>query len=390
VVRIKWRASSYDSVGSQKPITAYAIWRRIDANSLASGAPLLMYPPGEWDYVASVPACCEKTYSTLVPTLGDSTIASGMHYSVFFIRALTATPGDYLDSPVDSGYSVDNLPPVEPTGLRGAQVANGLRISWKPSVESDFHHYLLFKGTCSNDPAPSLFATLAGTSCVDEAWTPEDSRYYYTLRAVDRSGNTSSCAELAPSVIVATLLQSFSLKAIGQAVELAWRLSQCEENVEFMISRAEGTGSEFEKLTAARPSRSGLDFAYRDAACVPGTAYRYRVEYSDGSKTVSLFETGRIMTPAMRLTLYQNQPNPFNPSTTIRYYLPERMRVLLEIYDTSGRLVARLVDDEQERGDKAVRWDGRGIRGNAVSSGVYYYRLRAGKDIVSRKMVLLK
>ena len=103
-----------------------------------------------------------------------------------------------------------------------------------------------------------------------------------------------------------------------------------------------------------------------------------------------LFETERIVTPALPLALHQNSPNPFNPSTTISYYLPERMRVLLDIYDVSGRLVARLVDEEQQPGDKAVQWDGRGMRGERASSGVYYYRLQAGKGVISRTMVLLR
>ena len=66
------------------------------------------------------------------------------------------------------------------------------------------------------------------------------------------------------------------------------------------------------------------------------------------------------------------------------------MRVVLDVYDVSGRLVARLADGEQERGDKAVQWDGRGMRGDRASSGVYYYRLQAGKEIISRTMVLLR
>ena len=389
-VRVRWSAALSDSVGSAKPVAAYAIWRRIDANLLASGGRLLMYPPGEWDYVMSVPACCEKTYSTLVPTLADSTITGGMHYSVFFVRALTATPGKYFDSPVDSGYSVDNLPPAPPEGMHGAQVASGLKITWAPSPDPDFSHFVLSKGASESDPAPAVLASLTGTSYVDETWTPQTNTCYYMLSAVDRSGNVGACCKLAPSENVATLLQSFNLKMVGSRVELAWRLSACDENMIFVVLRAEYPGGAFEALPAEGLTRDGLGFVYRDTGCEPGTSYRYRVECSNGSKTAELLETERIATPAMPLTLYQNQPNPFNPSTTIRYYLPERMRVALDVYDVSGRLVARLVSEDQERGDKAVRWDGRGMLGRRVSSGVYYYRLQAGKEFISRKMVLLR
>lgn len=398
-VRIKWQASPYDTLGSAKPITAYTIWRRIDplplameglASPDASGDVMLMYPPGEWDYVTSVPACCEETYSTLVPTLADSTILYGMYYSAFFVRALTATPGDYLDSPVDSGYSVDNLPPAQPTAMAGMQVASGLKITWAPSTDPDFSHFVLSRGMSENDPVPVLLATLAGTSYVDDTWTPQNNTCYYTLSAVDRSGNVGLCSQLAPSENVATLLESFSLKIAGSRVELEWRLSACDENMEFVVLRAKELGGTFGELPAAGLTRDGLGFVYRDSGCEPGTSYLYRVECTNGAETTTLFETERIMTPPKSLALHQNSPNPFNPSTTISYYLPERMQVRLDVYDVSGRLVARLVEEEQTPGDKVVRWDGRGIRGERVSSGVYYYRLQAGKDVISRTMVLLR
>ncbi len=403
IVRIKWSASRCDTLGSSTPITAYTIWRRIDPLPLAmsglgpsglsagiSAGALLVYPPGEWDYVTSVPACCEKTYATLVPTLADSTILDGMHYSAFFIRALTATPGVYFDSPVDSGYSIDNVAPSEPTGLSGAQVAGGLRITWAPSSDPDFSHFVLSKGVYENDPAPTILATLAGTFYLDETWTPQSNTCYYMLAAVDRSGNIGACSALAPDENVATLLESFMLNVVGSRVELAWRLSACDEDMEFAVLRAGDPDGAFEELPAAGLTRDGLGFVYRDAGCAPGTAYRYRVECANGATTTTLFETERIATPAMPLALHQNSPNPFNPSTTISYYLPERMQVRLDVYDVSGRLVARLADGEQERGDKVVQWDGRGMRGERASSGVYYYRLQAGKEVISRTMVLLR
>ncbi|MCX5752813.1 MAG: T9SS type A sorting domain-containing protein [Candidatus Krumholzibacteria bacterium] len=398
-VRIRWQASPYDTLGSAKPITAYAIWRRIDrlplamrglASPGASGDALFMYPPGEWDYVTSVPACCEMAYSTLVPTLADSTILHGMYYSVFFVRALTATPGDYLDSPVDSGYSVDNLPPAQPEGLHGLQVAGGLRIAWAPSTDPDFSHFVLSRGAFENDPAPVLLATLTGISYVDETWTPQSNTYYYMLSAVDRSGNAGLCGRLAPSENVATLLQSFSVNAGGSGIELIWQLSHCDEQSTFAVLRAKDPSGAYEELPASELVRSGLGFAFRDTGCEPGVMYRYRVECADGAGRFPLFETESIAMPAMPLALRQNSPNPFNPSTTISYYLPERMRVRLDVYDVSGRLVARLADEEQERGNKTVQWDGRGMHGGRVSSGVYYYRLQVGKEAISRTMVLMR
>jgi len=392
-VRIKWSAAPCDSFGSAKQITAYAIWRRIDAGLLAAPSAqgvALMYPPGEWDYVTSVPACCEKTYATVVATLADSTITAGMHYSVFFVRALTATSGEYFDSPVDSGYSVDNVAPAEPEGMRGVQVANGLKIVWEPCPNPDFAHYVLRKAVSPSDPAPAMLATPTEALYVDETWTPENNAHYYMVSAVDRSGNEGACALLSPQENVGTRLRSFSVRTSGAAIELAWQLSECDEGAVLVVLREEIPGGEYAELPASGLVRDDLDFVYRDGECVPGGVYRYRVAYSDGSATHVLFETKQIAAPARALALYQNQPNPFNPSTMIRYYLPERMRVRLEVYDVAGRLVARLVDGEQGQGEKTVRWNGLGAHGASVSSGVFYCRLQAGKDVVSRTMVLLR
>lgn len=86
-----------------------------------------------------------------------------------------------------------------------------------------------------------------------------------------------------------------------------------------------------------------------------------------------------------RFGLKQNFPNPFNPSTTIHYHLPAAGRVLLTVYDMLGREVAVLVDRVEEPGYKSVRWDATG-----VASGVYYYRLRAGDSVETRKLLVMR
>jgi len=88
--------------------------------------------------------------------------------------------------------------------------------------------------------------------------------------------------------------------------------------------------------------------------------------------------------------LMQNHPNPFNPTTTIQYSLDAGGRVSLRVYDVSGRLVRTLVDGEKGPGAYAEVWNGRNDRGEAVSTGVYFYRLRAGDNVLTRKAVLLK
>jgi hypothetical protein len=94
--------------------------------------------------------------------------------------------------------------------------------------------------------------------------------------------------------------------------------------------------------------------------------------------------------PAAPTMLHANHPNPFNPSTTIRYELATAGAVHLRVYDAAGRLVRTLVDAREGAGVHDVTFDGRDDAGRAMASGVYFYRLEAGTVTQTRKMVLLK
>jgi hypothetical protein len=83
--------------------------------------------------------------------------------------------------------------------------------------------------------------------------------------------------------------------------------------------------------------------------------------------------------------LYQSYPNPFNPSTTIKFSLPEAADVILNIYNTLGQKVAQLVSSKLEAGRYSYQWDA----GN-IATGLYIYELRTDKFVSVKKMMLLK
>jgi flagellar hook assembly protein FlgD len=88
--------------------------------------------------------------------------------------------------------------------------------------------------------------------------------------------------------------------------------------------------------------------------------------------------------------LHHNFPNPFNPTTTIKYDLKDAGKVTLKVYNMLGQEVRTLVSRNESAGFKSVVWDGRDNSGKMVSSGLYIYRLEAGKFIKSHKMLLVK
>lgn len=103
-----------------------------------------------------------------------------------------------------------------------------------------------------------------------------------------------------------------------------------------------------------------------------------------------LVPTGATAPSAPGLRLGQNQPNPFNPSTMIRFTVPHAGNVSLVVFDASGRPVRTLIDGVQSAGEAVVSWDGRDDGGRMVASGVYFYKVSMAGMAASKKMLLLK
>lgn len=89
-------------------------------------------------------------------------------------------------------------------------------------------------------------------------------------------------------------------------------------------------------------------------------------------------------------SLQNNYPNPFNPTTSLRYDLPENSMVNVTIYDMLGRQIKTLVNQDQIAGYKSVVWDATNDYGKPVSAGIYLYQIRVGNYIQTKKMVFLK
>lgn len=92
----------------------------------------------------------------------------------------------------------------------------------------------------------------------------------------------------------------------------------------------------------------------------------------------------------LAFALAQNQPNPFSPATRIDFALPTKSHVSLGVFDVGGRHVRTLAQGPRDAGRYSVQWDGKDSGGNKVAAGVYFYRLSAGKESLTRKMTVLK
>lgn len=133
----------------------------------------------------------------------------------------------------------------------------------------------------------------------------------------------------------------------------------------------------------------------------PGATYQWSVVASDGELSSSSADTFSFVVPVLvgidghmplpaRFALHRNFPNPFNPTTTIRYDLPEASRVVLRVYNIIGQEVRTLVCRHESAGYKSVQWDGKNQRGNSVTTGVYFIRLEAGSYLKTIKVMMIK
>ncbi len=101
--------------------------------------------------------------------------------------------------------------------------------------------------------------------------------------------------------------------------------------------------------------------------------------------TILLTDIARQGEVPKQFEMKQNFPNPFNPTTTVRFGLPQRSHVTLSVFNTLGQEIARLVNGEVEAGYHEVTFEGGGL-----SSGVYFYKIQAGDFVLTKRLLLLR
>jgi hypothetical protein len=225
--QILWSGSVLDRAPSWT-IGSYTLWRLVTpaaamlalgqgAALVTSGAEpaggrairLVSSPLGTdyWEFIESLPARGVVGYGYTAPTSGDST-GSGIPYDRFFVDAKEANSNVFYLSPVDSGYSVDNLAPFAPIVFGGSWSDNTVHLNWSPSTDLDFDTYRLYRGPDADfTPSPeNLIAEL--TQTVYEDPNPQDLNY--KLSAVDVNGN-----EGVPAVLLSLQIAGAPHEPVG-------------------------------------------------------------------------------------------------------------------------------------------------------------------------------
>jgi len=201
-------------------------------------------------------------------------------------------------------------------------------------------------------------------------------------------------------------LSSFTANAKNGEVTFRWRTETEVGNAGFSIYRSEEKDGKYIKVAfvkGAGNSGMPIDYKFTDKKAEPGKTYFYYLEDIDVTGEKSKSEIIKVVIPPAQpvepipkeFRLLQNYPNPFNPETWLPYELAKEARVTICIYDVNGQLVCRLELSKQEAGsyidkEKAAYWDGKDQTGKSVSSGLYFYTLKAGDFQATRRMLIVK
>ncbi|MGE5806432.1 MAG: T9SS type A sorting domain-containing protein, partial [Ignavibacteria bacterium] len=183
-------------------------------------------------------------------------------------------------------------------------------------------------------------------------------------------------------------VELYSFEALSQDGEimLSWITATETNNKGFEIER--NSADEWMNIGFVQGKGTttlSQSYSFSDKNIIPGN-YFYRLKQInyDGSFEYSKTLNVRI-TPQFSFKLEQNYPNPFNPSTTINFSVQKNVLVSLIVYDALGSEVATLVNEEKPAGDYLVNFNASGI-----SSGTYFFVLKAGDFINAKKMLLIK
>ncbi|MCG6958975.1 T9SS type A sorting domain-containing protein, partial [bacterium BMS3Abin03] len=189
-------------------------------------------------------------------------------------------------------------------------------------------------------------------------------------------------------------LTTFTADINNNFIQLNWQTSTEVKNYGFEVERASIAQNlshyhiDWQKIgfvLGAGNSNSPKSYTFIDKNIIPGV-YLYRLKQidTDGSYIYSK-EIEINLVNSFEFKLKQNYPNPFNAITIIKYSIPEASIVRMKIFDILGREIITLVNENKIGGNYEIRFDAKNL-----SSGIYYYQIRAGKFIDTKKFVLIK
>ena len=183
------------------------------------------FPPGDWDFLATIPARGETSYHYVAPTLCDST-SEGICWSTFLVSAQTEDPLTYFDSSPDSGYSVDNLEPAPPGSLLARSRRFTVVITWEPNQEPDLDHYAVYRGEnfCNFSIASDLKSLFTLVYCLPDIrqFNPCEFSNEFLSKVIQAHSHTPAIFRFGPCMAFVVIEIFGHFKTAFLAVGMHW------------------------------------------------------------------------------------------------------------------------------------------------------------------------
>ena len=203
-------------------------------------------------------------------------------------------------------------------------------------------------------------------------------------------------------------LSSFTVKSTTKGIVLNWTTESEIENLGFIIER-KTVGTDWQEIVSYKQDESLLgqgsvsfatDYEYIDKLVQQGNTYEYRLADVDYNGVITYHSTREVTVDNNPLATIAEDftvmayPNPFNPSTTIRYSVPvgtgHDPSVKMQVYDITGKLMTTLVNEKQPSGWYEIQWNGTNQNDKDVPGGVYLSRITIGNEVKTNKLILLR
>lgn len=211
-------------------------------------------------------------------------------------------------------------------------------------------------------------------------------------------------------------LSSFTAESVSDRVLLKWTTESEIENLGFLLERKTARSDppdeqagwqeivsykQDDALMGQGTVSFATDYEYTDKLVQQGNTYEYRLADVDYNGVVTYHATREVFVESNPLaTIADNftvmaYPNPFNPSTTIRYSIPvvetlHATSLHIAIYDITGKLVITLANKEQPAGWQEIQWNGTNQYGKEMPGGIYLSRVTVGNAVKTNKLILLR
>jgi hypothetical protein len=213
----------------------------------------------------------------------------------------------------------------------------------------------------------------------------------YTLNIVSNGPNGTPVHKRTATIVVGLVipveLTAFNVNVNKNEVILDWTTATELNNLGFEIQRKSVNGN-FESLgfvSGKGTTTEVNNYTFTDKSVDAGN-YSYRLMQKDFDGTFAYSQEVEVeVSLPLEYSLEQNFPNPFNPTTTIRYAIPEDNFVSIKLYDVLGNEVITLVNEQQQAGRYEMLFNA-----SSIASGVYYYQITSGNFNQTRKLVLMK